>query len=190
MYAPRPYTRSRSPTRGIPAVIVSNLPSSRRRTLLALSALALLGVACGPTLHTALESGASFDGYGSVAFAGRRPPPEGFERHALTDEQRRIAMSAARETLLAKGWREAPVEEADVVIYAGVGKREKKQDLIAGTGVLFETKVTEGGLVVEAFDRATEAPLWHGTVQATREYIGGLRGAVKALLEEFPAPGR
>jgi len=148
---------------------------------------------CGPKVKTNTPAGVSFASYATIAYGGRQGPPEGFERATLPPKAMAQALAAARDTLTAGGWKETSVEEADVVVYAGTGRRLQGERSGGYTGVNFEVMVEKGAIVLDAFDRETGELLWQGQVEGTIkppiDDFPALRQAVAALLERFPAPG-
>ncbi|MEM6788967.1 MAG: DUF4136 domain-containing protein [Myxococcota bacterium] len=165
----------------------------RRFALLCFTVALAGGCGGGPRVRAQTSADADFGAYRTIAFAGDQPPPEGYERATLTSTARDAAREGARATLMAKGWRRVSVDEADVVMYAGVGRRELSDDVGGATPYQFEYTVRQGAIVLQAFDRVTQRPVWQGQVSATirppYEDPEKIRAAVSQLLDAFPVPG-
>ncbi|MEM1030448.1 MAG: DUF4136 domain-containing protein, partial [Myxococcota bacterium] len=84
------------------------------------------------------------------------------------------------------------VEDADVVVYAGIGRRTRLERFSSVTGQSYEVPVEKGTIVLDAYDRRTGAPVWRGQVEGTVrppvDDLQALRRAVAALLSRFPEP--
>lgn len=150
-------------------------------------------VGCGPEVVSETPAGGSFTDYRTIAYGGAVAPPAGYDRASLDPPARKAALDAAKETLAGKGWVEAPVEEADVVVFAALGRRKATERYASVTGQNYELRVDKGSIVLDAYDRRTQKPVWKGQVEGTIrppiDDLVALRNAVSALLEEFPAAG-
>lgn len=157
-------------------------------------ALGLISGCGGPEVTSKTPDGASYADYRTIGYAGRKAPPKGYERATLAPDARRAALEAAKEALAAKGWVEAPAAEADVVIYAGLGRRKGLETYASVTGQNYTVQVEKGAIILDAYDRRTNEPVWKGKVEGTikppiDDDLAALRKAVTSLLNEFPAPG-
>ncbi len=152
-----------------------------------------LATGCGPEVTSETPDGVSFAGYKTIGYGGTKAPPPNYKRATLEPEARKAALDAAKETLAAKGWVEVAPEEADVVVYAALGQRTATESYASVTGQNYDVLVEKGTIVLDAYDRRTQKPIWKGQVEGTIrppiDDLLALRKAVEALLNEFPAPG-
>ena len=165
-------------------------------TLLSLGFLA----ACGGTQYQTLTNpDADLAPDATVAFVAEPPPPP-FRRVDLPESYREAARTAVTAELTRLGWRSAPVEEADVIVYASAGRRvdEFRARGQVGTQLSFGTTVTgmdeeldQSAVLFEAFDRSGNE-IWYGHAQRTNrstvdpEEFGEI---VERLFADFPRAG-
>lgn len=153
----------------------------------------LIATGCGPEVTSETPAGVSFADYKTIGYGGTKAPPPDYERATLEPAAREAALDAAKQTLTAKGWVEVSPEEADVVVYAALGQRTATESYASVTGQNYEVLVEKGTIVLDAYDRRTQKPIWKGQVEGTIrppiDDLVALRKAVEALLNAFPAPG-
>ncbi len=153
--------------------------------------------ACGGTQYQTLTNpDADLASDATIAFVAE-PPPAPFQRVDLPESYRAAARMAVGEELRRLGWRAAPVEEADVIVYASAGRRvdEFRARGQVGTQLSFGTTVTgmdeeldQSAVVFEAFDRSGNE-IWYGHAQRTNrstvdaEEFGEI---VERLFADFP----
>jgi hypothetical protein len=140
------------------------------------AAVALLAVACGPSIKTATDYDRSvrFSNYHS--FYIMKGNPSG---NALMDQR---AQADVERALTSKGWMEVPEGqgEAAVVVHAATKTKHTYETLYDGWGgggwgwrrgwgggfggtTTFVNDYKVGTLVVDVFDAKTKEAIWHGT---------------------------
>lgn len=144
---------------------------------------------------------ARFDGYATIAYAGQRESPDGFERFQLNEEQREVAVDAARTALTEQGWTVLPpaqVGDADVLVRVGIGARMNETRTVVtadprlGSAAVIDLDVRDGAMVVACFDAESGALLWTGQLvqeRASEGSLATLRRNVTALFRAIPPPG-
>lgn len=154
-----------------------------------LSGLLLLGAACAPvhvTIHALPGSDVSrFETYAQAT------PTAGADA-AIAAQVR----SEIDQELQARGYRPAPLDEADMVVsfqgrsasrarYANAGDPDANYYVVRN--------YTEGTLEIDVFEPGTQTPVWRGVGRADlyseRELQKAADRAVRAILAEFPRAG-
>ncbi|MGF1469761.1 MAG: DUF4136 domain-containing protein [Sandaracinaceae bacterium] len=167
-------------------------------------AAAALVAACGSSTPAAVYRTATtgkpcFGDYRTMAFVGQRDVP-GFHRAELPSAMAEAAIAAGRQTLEARGYQAAPVDEADLLFRAGVGRRVRIERVAYPSPEwqcpvavdCYEQQVDEGTVVIDAYDRESGAHVWQGQVtgEVPRDLDrDALAEAVRRLLAEFPRGG-
>lgn len=161
----------------------------RRSRPRALAHLLLLLVALGcyhVSVTTRTRPGADFSGLTSFA-------QEASDRDADAAVAARVQSEIAR-VMEAKGYAEAPLDSADMVVaFRGSGKsRERLEDAGDPDADFYVVQdYIEGTLVIEVFAHGGETPLWHGTGEVDVSTEANLEKAaakaVEAVLKDFPA---
>ena len=96
--------------------------------------------------------------YRTIAYAGDTNLPKGFDRTELRDELDATAATLLRSRFESLGYQVAGVDEADLLLYAGVGKRNGRE----ASNLDHADEIVEGTLVLDLFERRTGRHVWQG----------------------------
>lgn len=155
----------------------------RPRNLLASLPVLLLVACSGAKFQVASVTNANMDltGFRTIAYAGARDAPLGFERTEIRPESIETIRTTIRAELGERLGYEITQDPntADLVLMGGVGRREVQQEKGAtftyqGAGPIsgetvnyndFEETISEGAMVLDVFERATGQQVWHGVIR-------------------------
>lgn len=151
--------------------------------------------ACGSTMppgwlvDTKSSAAASFAAYRTFGFTPAEAPPAPFQVSARSFEVERRMRAVISGELVRKGYAEQPGPgHPDFVVGFASGCAEERP--FGGEAPLFEMP-EKGAIVIDAFDAASAAQVWHGTGEAEvdPERIDDrlLQMSVQRVLASFPA---
>lgn len=177
-----------------------------RRATWGAAALVLAACATQPTIRSVVHPDASKKTYRTVAYGGEREPPVGFDRYELRPEAREAVDAAIKEQLIeVKGYARAPLEEADLILLAGAGRKVETDRIKVPRGSSYsygslqipnydeyEERIDTRTLSIDVFERESGLHVWHGHVEAlaTPEgkpvNVARVRQAAARLFSRFP----
>lgn len=171
-------------------------------TVLLAGAVGVAGAGCASSaqVRTSMAPVSAFAQAHTFALAGREQIPEDFVRTPLTNEVEREVAAALVQELEARGYRRVDVGASPDMLITGATGRRLRIERMGGGGpriqsglANYEVEITEGTLVLDAFDGARSQHLWHGQITGTVERgvvnREAIQRAVRRLLVDFPRAG-
>ena len=191
--------------------------NTKHFTLIMIAALGLSALAgCGASmkLNTATNSQANFSNLKTYAFVAS-DASTGFKRTLIDGERLEVARSVIPSSLASRGWKPTSSDHADVIIQAGLGRRQTQEighlyhhgnetstgghSEIGHSGEFvdsateLETEIDERSIVFDVFDRESGLCIWHGAVSSKHSArdlsADDFRESLKLLLARFPSAG-
>ncbi len=169
-----------------------------------LAVVLLASCASTPNIVSLRNDEAELGIYKTIAYAGSEDPPASYKRTELPEPYRKPLADLIRAELLEKRrYEEVPAEDADLLLWSGVGTRvdQKSKTAAVPTSLVLdvpdrmvdvERDVDVGTLVFVAVDRKRGIIVWRGQATATVEKQpdginrARLQKTIEGIFEAFP----